>query len=87
MSSPNPKMHLGPPQLVAQHQKDAEATQLRADIEAFQAAGGVIQVLGNTPTRPMLTKGVARGAARKKPGPKTAAEREAANDNADTDDE
>ena len=46
-------MHVGPVNAlpVDQHVKNREAEQLRADIEAYQAAGGKIEVLGNTPRR------------------------------------
>lgn len=37
-------------------QKEIERQQLAAEIAAFKAAGGVIEVLGNTPTRPLLSR-------------------------------
>lgn len=39
-----------------QEQKDIERQQIAAEIAAFQAGGGVIEVLGNTPLRPQLNR-------------------------------
>ncbi|MDO5610540.1 MAG: hypothetical protein Q4G62_07195 [Pseudomonadota bacterium] len=43
--------HLGIAQLVHPSIKQAEADQLRADVEHFVARGGTIEVLGNNPIR------------------------------------
>lgn len=52
MSKPDHYMHVGAKNLlIEQHVKDREAAELRADIEAFVAKGGKIEVLGNTPRR------------------------------------
>lgn len=56
MSKSTSRMHTGANQLTHQHQKDAEAHQLAADIKAFKAAGGKIEVLGHTPLRPLTKK-------------------------------
>lgn len=51
MSHSNSKAHCGPTQQTEAHVKHEEARQLRAEIEAFKARGGKIEVLGNTPRR------------------------------------
>ena len=74
------KTHLGPKTLALQTVKDFEAAQLRADIEAFLAAGGKIEVLGNTdPLRAVPI--------RSKRGPKPKAQKAANNDDEDIADE
>lgn len=69
------KLHLGPKTPTLQTVKDFEAAQLRADIEAFLAAGGEIEVLGNT--NPLRAVPI-----RNKRGPKPKAQKAADNDEA-----
>lgn len=54
--------HVGANHLSPYEDKLEEARRLRAEIEAFQAAGGQIEKLGNTPLRSVIdAKAAAKG--------------------------
>ncbi|OBU50135.1 hypothetical protein [Stenotrophomonas maltophilia] len=52
----SPIAHRPSDAVVSPVQKEIERLQLADEIAAFVAAGGVIEVLGNTPSRPLLNR-------------------------------
>lgn len=52
----NSALHLGPKQTEHVSQKQAQAAEIRSDIEAFIAKGGVVEKLDSPPMQPLHTK-------------------------------
>ncbi|RXK68639.1 hypothetical protein ERT44_05315 [Stenotrophomonas sp. MA5] len=52
----SPIPHRSSGAVVSPDQKEIERLQLADEIAAFEAAGGVIEVLGNTPLRPLMSR-------------------------------
>lgn len=52
----NSALHLGPKQTEHASQKQAQAAEIRRNIKAFIARGGVVEKLDSPPMRPLHTE-------------------------------